>query len=345
MAWMKDEILSEPIVLKDTISKNLDTVKRIAALVKEKNITSIATVSRGSSSNAVTCFKYFSEILSGYSVLEIHPSVVTKYGAKPDFSKHLMIAVSQSGKSIDTLEVLSCANASGAVTVAVTNDPESPLAKNAQFNLDLACKEEKSVAATKTMAAEVLVLGLLVLALADKNSLIPALEKIPAKLADLSKRYEEIKELARKISHQSNVIILTRGPMQGIGKEVALKYKECCYVMSHFYSVSDFMHGPLAIVEEGSSVLMLAPNDECVQDYIEMATRLKLLGATVTAITDTTEVSCVTDHAFLMPEREDMITDALLYAFVGHILCYEIAFDKGLNPDVPRNLKKVTITK
>ena len=345
MAWMKDEILSEPIVLKNTIYRNIDTVRQIADLVKQRNITSIATVSRGSSSNAVTCFKYFSEILSGYSVLEIHPSVITKYGAKPDFSKHLMIAVSQSGKSTDTLEVLSCANASGAVTVAVTNDAESPLAKCARFHLNLSCEEEHSVAATKTMAAEVLVLGRLVLGLADKYDQIPALEKIPDKLASLATRYDEIKDLARKISHQKNVIILTRGPMQGIGREVALKYKECCYVMSHFYSVSDFMHGPLAIVEEGSSVLMLAPNDECVRDYIEMATRLSLLGATVTAITDTNEVSCVSNYSFVMPEREDMITDAVLYAFVGHILCYEIAFDKGLNPDVPRNLKKVTITK
>ena len=345
MAWMKDEILSEPIVLKNTISNNLETVKRIAELVKQRNITSIATVSRGSSSNAVTCFKYFSEILSGYSVLEIHPSVITMYGAKPDFSKHLMIAVSQSGQSTDTLEVMKCANDSGAVTVAVTNDENSPLAKCAQFHLHLSCEQEHSVAATKTMAAEVLVLGLLVLGLADKFDQVATLEKIPDKLAELASRYDEIKDLARKISHQRNVIILTRGPMQGIGREVALKYKECCYVMSHFYSVSDFMHGPLAIVEEGSSVLMLAPSDECLHDYIEMATRLNLLVATVTAITDTNEVSCAASYSFVMPERADMITDAVLYAFVGHILCYEIAFDKGLNPDVPRNLKKVTVTK
>ena len=228
MAWMKEEILSEPIVLRHTIANNINTVKQIVDLVKSRNITSIATVSRGSSSNAVTCFKYFSEILSGFSVMEIHPSVITKYGATPDYSKHLMIAVSQSGKSTDTLEVLDCANKSGAVTVAVTNDAESPLAKKAQFHLHLSCEEEKSVAATKTMAAEVLVLGLLVLGLADKYDQIPTLERIPDQLADLAKRYDEIKDLARKISRQSNVIILTRGPMQGIGREIALKYKECC---------------------------------------------------------------------------------------------------------------------
>ena len=342
---MWKEINETPAIFGRIIGANADTMKKLVAEIKAGKSNNFVAAARGASDHALIFFKYALEVNSNYTCGLSAPSVITLYKGKINYSNSIVIGCSRSGKAADVLEVIKKGNDQGAITIAVTNDTESPIAKEAKFHLFCAAGAENSVAATKTMAAEVLVLGLLVLGLADKYDQIPALEKIPDKLASLATRYDEIKDLARKISHQKNVIILTRGPMQGIGREVALKYKECCYVMSHFYSVSDFMHGPLAIVEEGSSVLMLAPNDECVRDYIEMATRLSLLGATVTAITDTNEVSCVSNYSFVMPEREDMITDAVLYAFVGHILCYEIAFDKGLNPDVPRNLKKVTITK
>lgn len=340
---MKDEILSEPQVLRKAVSNNIGVVKTIVAEVKKRNIHSIATVARGSSDNAVMSFKYVSEILSGYTVMELHPSIVTMYKSNINLNNYLMIAVSQSGKSIDTLAVLDQANRSGAITVAVTNDPTSPLARGAQYHLDLSCGEERSVAATKTFAAELMVLYMLAIELSGKD-LYPILYAIPDKLAELSARYDEFRDVGRSISDQTNTIVLTRGPMQGVGRELALKYKECCYIMSQFYSVSDFMHGPLAIIDENSSVLLLAPDGECAQNYIDMATRLSLLGAKITAITDMKEVGCVADHTITMP-KVDMISSTLLYAFVGHIMIFEIAREKGLNPDLPRNLKKVTVTK
>jgi glucosamine--fructose-6-phosphate aminotransferase (isomerizing) len=340
---MKDEIFSEPEVLLKTINNNINVVKAIAQDIKKKNITNIATVARGSSDNAAICFKYICEILCGIPVMEFHSSVTTMYKAEVKMKNNMMIAVSQSGKSIDTLAVLNNARKNGALTVSVTNDPNSPLAKASHYNLDLSCGEEKSVAATKTFAAELVVLYMLAIEISGKD-LFPLIYSIPEKITNILSRYDEIKSLARKIANYQNTVILSRGTMQGVAKEMDLKFKECCYNMSHFYSVTDFMHGPLAIVDDKTSVLVLAPDGECTENYIDIVTRLKLLDAKITVLSDIKDVIDTADNYIIMPKC-DNITAQLVYAAVCHILVMEIALEKGINPDQPRNLKKVTITK
>ncbi len=340
---MQQELFSEPMVIRNALAANESTAKKIASTVKAAGVHNITIIGRGTSDNAGLCFKYITEILCGIPCGTAHPSVTTMYGAKVNYGGHLVVAVSQSGKSIDTLAVLEEAKLTGGITVAVTNDVESPLAKAADFVLDLSAGDEKSVAATKTFAAELVVLYQLAVAISEKK-LGAVLQQLPDKVGDIINLQSNIRKISEAVRNDSNFIVLSRGTMQGVGKELALKLGECCYSYGHFFSVTDFMHGPLALLEEGSNVIVLAPSGECSENYVDIATRAKLLGANVYALSDIPDVLNIANIGVKMP-KADYITATLTYAMAIHLLCLMLAGEKGLNPDLPRNLKKVTITK
>ncbi|MBR2984701.1 MAG: SIS domain-containing protein, partial [Clostridia bacterium] len=311
--YMQQELFSEPSVIRNALNNNKAVVAQIANTVKSRGISNITIIGRGTSDNAGLCFKYITEILCGIPCGTAHPSVTTMFGAKVNYNNHLVVAVSQSGKSIDTLAVLQEGKATGAVTVAVTNDVASPLAKAADFVLDLSAGEEKSVAATKTYAAELTVLYALAVAISGKKELEAVLEKLPEKVSDIIGLQLKIRQMAEACTHENNFIVLSRGPMQGVGKEMALKLGECCYSYGHFFSVTDFMHGPLALLEEGSNVVVLAPKGECSENFVDIATRARLLGANVYAFSDIPDVLNIANVAIKMPPA-DFITSTLTYA-------------------------------
>lgn len=344
MIIMQQEILSEPKVIQDVIAHNRDIIKEIAQEVAKRGVTNISTVARGTSDNATVCFKYIAEILTGMPVAACHPSIITIYKSRVNIADNLTIAVSQSGASIDTLAVLDTAKKAGALTVAITNTPDSALAKMAHYHIDLSAGIEKSVAATKTFIAELVALYMLAIEISNKDNLYDNLNSLPEKLEDLFKLNNEFVELAHTVKDKNNFIVLSRGTMQGVGRELALKLAECVYTFAHPYSVTDFMHGPLALIEEGVNVIMLAPNGECKDNYLDIAARVKLLGANVYALTDIKGLLDIADHSIKM-QKTDYISSTIVYGTAAHMLALNMAAAKDLNPDTPRNLKKVTITK
>lgn len=343
MGIMFDEILTEPEVIKNAIRANEGKVAEIAAVVKKRKIKNITIIGRGTSDNAGLCFKYFAEILAGIPSGTAHPSVTTMYGANVDYSDHLFVAVSQSGKSIDTLAVLSQANKQGALTVAITNDPMSPLAKAGKYHLDLSAGEEKSIASAKSYVAELTVLYMLAIALSDKP-LMPVVYAFPKRVEEAIALLPEISEAAEKTKDLNNFIILSRGVMQGVGKELQLKLNECAYTFAQFYGTNDFMHGPYALVEEGVNVIILAPDGECSENFRDIATRLQLLNANVLTFSDNQALLDLATYGVKMPTM-DNLSSTVGYSVAMHLFAIELAKQKGLNPDAPRNLKKVTVTK
>ncbi len=340
---MFDEILTEPEVIKQAIHANEKKVMEIAKEVKKRHIKNITIIGRGTSDNAGLCFKYFSEILTGMPSGTAHPSVTTMYGANVDYSDHLFVAISQSGKSIDTLAVLTQANKQGALTVAVTNDATSPLAKAGKYHLDITAGEEKSIASAKSYIAELTVLYMLAIALSGKP-LMPVIYTLPGKVEAALALLPEIQEVAEKTKDLNNFIILSRGVMQGVGKELQLKLNECAYTFAQFYGTNDFMHGPYALVEEGVNVIILAPDGECSENFRDIATRLQLLNANVLTFSDNQEILNLATYGVKMPSM-DNLSCTVAYSVAMHLFAIELAKQKGLNPDAPRNLKKVTITK
>ncbi len=342
--WMQQELFSEPEVLVKALAVNLDKSKQIAAEVKARGIKNITVIGRGSSDNAGLCFKYFTEIMTGIPVGTAHPSVVTMYNAAVDYSDHMVVAISQSGRSIDTVAVMDNARKHKALTVAVTNDMQSPLAGSAHYALDMAAGQGTALAATRTFAAALAVLYQLTACLAGNPKYIDELKGVPALLQTVMDAVPAIRRMAKAVADQNEFIVLSRGIMQGIGKELALKFNQCCYSFSQFYSITDFMHGPYALLEEGVNVVLLAPENECADNYFDIATRANLLGANLYIFSDSDRVLNFAKEGMKMPST-DIVSSAFVYGMTVHLFAMYVAVEKGLDPDFPRNLKRVTITK
>ncbi|MBQ8178415.1 MAG: SIS domain-containing protein [Clostridia bacterium] len=344
MSIMLDEFLSAPEVVRNVATANKKVINDIAKEFKERNISNIATVARGTSDSAATYFKYIVETIGEIVVSKLSPSVTTVYGSKVNLKNSMVLAISQSGMSTDTIMVVRSAKETGALTVAVTNNPESELAKIADYHIDLHAGEEQSVAATKTYLAEMVSMFMLSNALSPVTAKMNVME-LPAMLKNfIDVKSGELKAFAEETKELNNFIVLTRGLLQSVASELSLKMMETCYTLSNVFSTSQFMHGPISIVEEGTKIVLLAPDSEFRDEFIAMTTRLSLLGADVIAFTDIPEVARMAYKSFAMPTYRGMNLP-FVYALATELYCAYIGEAKGINVDSPRNRKKVTITK
>jgi len=339
---MQQEIFSEPKMLLNTIKNCEAVIPEIVKVVKEKNLTNFATMARGTSDNAATVFSYVFPLKTGKVVGSFFPSTYTVYNSKLDLTGTLLVIVSQSGMSKDTIKVMHDAMRDGAIVVGVTNNANSPVAKEAHFHLFLDVDEEKSVAATKTYIAELFALEMLAEALGggiktDYRQVAKDIEKVLA-LSDTS-----INAVAKGIVNNNNYLILSRGTTLGSADELCLKLTECCYLFAKTFSSATFMHGPLSLLADGANLVLFAPKSEFTQEYIDMAKRAKEKNATLIAFSDIKEVLDCADYKVEMPSV-DSITSPILYGVAASLLALNIGMEKGYNVDAPRNLNKVTVT-
>lgn len=344
MSIMLNEFLDAPNVTRGVMTRNKKVIAEIAEEFTRRGITNITTVARGTSDNAATYFKYIVEAIGCIIVSKFTPSITTVYGAKVNLRNNMLLAISQSGMSTDTLMVAENAKATGAMTVAVTNDPNSPLAKMCDYHIYLAAGQEQSVGATKTFLAQLTSMYLL------SNALSPSPAKMNvAQIPPMLEKFMEenkngIQAFAESIKYINNFIILTRGLTQCVALELSLKMMSTCYKLSRPFSTCDFMHGPISIVEEGTPIIILAPHSEFTEEFIAMTTRLSLLGAEVYSFTDIPEVAKMSKKSFKMPACRG--TDSpFLYTMAIEPFVVYMAQSLGINPDTPRNVKKITITK
>lgn len=344
MSIMLNEFLSAPDVVRNVIAANKAVYRAIAKEFKERGITNITTVARGTSDNAATYFKYIVEAIGEIMVSKFTPSITTVYGAKVNLSKNMVLAISQSGMSTDTLMVVQSAKETGAMTVAVTNNPESPLARMCDYHIDLAAGVEHSVGATKSFLAALTAMYMLSNALSPVTAKMNVAELAPL-LEDFIEGYKDsIKAFAEETKDVNNYIILTRGLCQCVASELSLKMMESCYKFTRPFSTSDFMHGPISIVEEGTPVLMIAPDSEFTEEFISMTTRLNLLGANVISFTDIKDVERMSAKTLRMPTGRGMHAP-FIYSIAVELYVAYMAEALGINADSPRNRSKVTITK
>lgn len=344
MSIMLNEFLTAPEVVREVIANNKQVITSIAKEFKRRGITNITTVARGTSDNAATYFKYLVEVIGGIMVSKFSPSITTVYGSKVNLANNMVLAISQSGMSTDTLMVVESAKQTGAMTVAVTNNTDSPLAKMCDFHIYLTAGEERSIAATKTFMAQLTAMYMLANSLSPSAAKMNISELPPLLEKFVAENKENIKAFAGRTNYLSNFIILSRGMLQSVSAELSLKMMESSYRLSRPFSTCEFMHGPIALIEEGTQVLMLAPASEFSQEFINMATRLSLLGASIVAITDIKEVEDIAQSSLRMPFCRGMETP-FLYTLAIELYVAFFAESLGINPDNPRNMKKVTITK
>ncbi|MDR1939708.1 MAG: SIS domain-containing protein [Clostridiales bacterium] len=344
MSIMLNELLSQPEVLTACLTQNRKTIKEIAETIKRENVSHIVTMARGTSYNAAICFKYAMELMTGIPVVTYTPSLTTVYKGGLNYKNGILFAISQSGMGADTLEVVESAKAKGCKIVGITNNKDSLLASRSDYHIHLAAGEEKSVAATKTFAAQLCALYMIVSEVSGNSSIIKDIEKIGPKLEEIKKLGDAIDHAAKEVKDAAQFIIISRGLTMGIADEAGLKMKECCYKYTVSYSSSEFIHGPLALVDENTRVILIAPSGECSNDFINIATRLNLLGAKIVAFSDIKDVLNISDLKIKMPRCTKWDAD-FAYVMAVQLFAESMSVRLGLNPDNPRNLQKVTITR
>lgn len=335
---MAREVAEIPQAAQRFLTQSAPQTQAAAAAMQAADPKLIVTVARGSSDHAATYLKYAVELLAGIPVASVGPSIASIYGRPLHLAGAACIGISQSGKSPDIVAMTEAARAGGALTLAITNFADSPMAQAAAHCLPLAAGEEKSVAATKTFVSSV-VAGLALLAEWQNDA------ALRDAVADLPRAFSEAlaqdwSALSNRLSRAQQAFVLGRGPGFAIAAEVALKFKETCGLHAEGYSAAEVLHGPSAIVQERFPVLALAVDDAALPQIKATAERLAAQGADV-FITGAEAAGCTTLPAVhnLHPLVAPLVTAVSFYHFVEHL-----ARRRGFDPDTPPHLRKVTQT-
>ncbi len=338
---MLDEILEQPAVLQRTIDAEREKMTRLGDFLRQKDIDLIVIAARGSSDNAALFGRYLLEMTTGIPVSLSAPSVYTLYNAKLRLHRALVIGVSQSGEGVDINLVLERAKEAGAFTVGITNEAESTMARLADETLLIHAGREKSVAATKTYTGQMLHFYMLAAAIGDKRLDYHRIPEFTEKALELCPAVEE---MVQRYAFMENCVVVGRGVNYGNSYELALKLMETCYVVAERFSSADFFHGPLAIVERRFPVILFGPAGVTQPGNIDLLKRLKELHADCLSITNSREIASLSARNLALPSDIDEILTPIPFVVPAQMFAAYLSVAKGLDPDAPRSLTKVTKT-
>jgi len=320
-------------------------VQRLAAELRAAAATVVLLAARGSSDNAGVYGKYLFGALVGLPVAQATPSLYTLYNQPPRVEGGLVIGISQSGQSPDICAVVEHARASGAPTVAITNDPASRLAQAADHVIQLHAGPERSIAATKTYTAQLLALALLAAHMADSQAHIQALAPLPDLVARTLAIEARVVEVAERYRYMERCVVIGRGYNYATAYELALKLKELTYVLAEPYSSADFRHGPLALIEDGS-VLVIAPQSDAVYgEVVDLLKRLGERGAERLVVSDGAEALAEARSPVPLPVSVAEWLSPFTAIVPSQLFALALTLAKGYDPDHPRGLRKVTETR
>src|ERR1044072_1433128 len=341
MSLMLAEIAEQPAALERTIAAERAKISKLGSLLKTRDIDLIVLVARGSSDNAALFGRYLLEITTGIPVSLSAPSVHTVYNADLRLDHALVVGLSQSGEGEDINRVLENARASGAYTIGITNEPGSSMTRIVDETLLPHGGKERSVAATKTCTAQMLLLYMLATELAEAS--VPfSYEAIPEFVAGALEQEPAIRELVQRYAFMENCGVVGRGLAYANAYELALKLMETCYVVAERFSSADFLHGPLAMVERHFPVILFAPPGVMLPEVKSLIERLRELHADTLAITSDLDAARMCTRAIVMSREIDEFLAPIPYIVPGQLFAALLAEAKGLNPDAPRSPSKVT---
>jgi glucosamine--fructose-6-phosphate aminotransferase (isomerizing) len=340
---MLEEIAEQPAALARTLQLERAKIARLGKFLKERDIDLIVLVARGSSDNAALFGRYLLEITTGIPVSLSAPSVHTIYGARLKLNHALVVGVSQSGEGEDINRVLDNARACGAYTVGITNEPNSSMTGLVDETLLMHGGRERSVAATKTFTGQMLLFYMLAAELADEKPTF-SYESIPDLVERALEQKPALLELVQRYVFMENCVVVGRGLAYANAYEFALKLMETCYVVAERFSSADFLHGPLAMVERHFPVILFAPPGVMLPGVKNLIDRLRELHAETLAITSDLDAAGMCTRAIIMPREIDEFLAPIPYIIPAQLFAALLAEAKGLDPDSPRSLSKVTRT-
>jgi glucosamine--fructose-6-phosphate aminotransferase (isomerizing) len=338
---MYTEIHEQPEVLTTILEEEWGTVVNAARTLRSRGFRFAMLAARGTSDNAALYAKYLFEIRLGVPVSLAAPSAFTLYESEMNLENVLVIGISQSGESKDVLEVLRRSRRLGAITLSMTNDEASSLASAADVHLWLRAGNEKSVAATKTYTAELLLLYLLTAALEETPE--PELEV--QQLPDQAKRVLEVAwEGVERYRYADYMTVASRGYNFATAKEAALKLMETTYTVAEAFSEADLRHGPMAMIGRGFPVVLIVPPGKARHSMGSLAKGLASRDAELVVIGEDSDLVGGAAAGFLVPVSCPEELSPILYALPAQLLAHGVAELRGLDPDSPRGLSKVTET-
>lgn len=314
-------------------------IAELAAWCRRNPPQVVVTCARGSSAHAATFGKHLIERYLGIPVAAAAPNIATVYGERMRLKGQLVLTISQSGRSDDLTEFTAMAKEAGALTLAIVNDVDSPLAKACHVALPMAAGPELSVAATKTFIAALTALLRLAAAWTGDDKLDAAIDRLPDRLAaalDL-----DWSSATGVVSQASSLIAIGRGPTLAIAREAALKLKETSNLHAEAFSSAEFQHGPVALVSPLYPILMFVPGDAAAAGMRALAADLRGKGAALFSADHGEEAAG--GLPVLAPDHPDADAVCLIQSF--YALAIRVAERRGVDVNRPRHLQKVTRTR
>jgi glucosamine--fructose-6-phosphate aminotransferase (isomerizing) len=338
------EINEQPAVMGRLLSRETGAVDGLARAIKGAGISHVVIAARGTSDNAARYGKYVLGAMNGLTVALATPSLFSIYGRPPKFDRALVLGISQSGRSPDIVAVLAEARRQGALTAVISNTPGSELAQLGDHVIDLGAGEERSVAATKTYTAELAAIALLSARLAGDGQIMAELAAIPEAMQATLDMNETIARVAPRYRYMQGCVVIGRGYNYATAFELALKMKELTYTIVEPYSSADFLHGPMALVEEEFPVIVIAPTGALLGKMGEFVHRLGEHRAETILISDDKALLAQARIPLSLPRTTPEWLSPLVTILPGQLLALHLAHERGYDVDAPRSIRKVTET-
>jgi glucosamine--fructose-6-phosphate aminotransferase (isomerizing) len=336
---MWSEMHEQADVVRRIVTVNGDRAEHFTEMLAA-DVRYAVIAARGSSDNAARYAKYVLGIRNRLSVGLAAPSLFGPYGAAPSLEGSLVIGMSQSGQSPDVVEVVKEARRQSRPSVGFTNDVNSPLAAAVELVIDLSAGPEQAIAATKSYSAELAAVARCSVG-SDGNGVV-ALEAIPDVIDHVLARVDSIGRAAEDLIDADHCVVLGRGYHHATAFEWALKLQELTYILAQPFSAADFLHGPIAMIERDFPVLIVATRGPLFEPMADLARDLRRRGAHVVALVD--DGGFPADRRIEIPAVEEWLAP-LVAAPALQAFAHALALGKGLDPDRPRGLQKVTRTR
>jgi glucosamine--fructose-6-phosphate aminotransferase (isomerizing) len=347
---LKSEIFEQPAVLDRLLRTQTDPARGIARTIRSRGIHWVLIAARGTSDHAALYAKYLWGSRNGLPVALAAPSLYTLYHTPPRLQGALVVGISQSGQSPDIVSVLSDARRQGALTLAITNDLASPLAREAEMVLDACSGPERAIAATKTYTTQLLSIALLSAAMSreegeDRGEEIEALERVPGWVGQALALDGSIEQAAQRYREMTQCAVLGRGLNYATAAEWSLKLKELTSVVAAPYSSADFRHGPVAIVSQGFPVLAVVPGGAVFEDVLSLlASLVEERGIDLVAVSNQEKALALARTPLELPAELPEWLSPLVGIIPAQLFCYHLTRAMGRDTEAPEGLSKVTRT-
>lgn len=342
---LEREISEQPDALRRQLAEGRREAEKIAAAVRAYDPRWVLIAARGSSDNAARYAQYLLGAHDRLGVALAVPSLFTLYAAPPALKNALVVGISQSGQSPDIVSVIDEARRQGALTLTITNDPASPLAAAGAHCLPLSAGVERAIAATKTYTCELMALAMLSAALEDRAEHWQELEAVPDQVEQALALNRDLGAAASRFARARGLFVLARGFNYATAFEIALKIKETSYSIAEPYSFADFLHGPVAVIDDGFPVLLVAPSGQALADVPALLDLLSERNASIVAISDRSEILARAAVKLPLPRGVPEWLSPIVSVVPGQLWALALTLAGGHDPDQPRGLRKVTLTR